>query len=813
MSRFLILSVLALLLLVPQTQAQKAADDADQELVQQVNRSIERGVQWLRTNHDPQTHWEGIVIGLLADMHGGTTSLATLALLNCGVDPDTREVRSAMEYLRGLPREKTYVVSLTTMVYAQAQKPTDLGRIQGNVDWLLKNAVRRNGKIIGWTYPRGESAPPDGSNTQYALLGLYAGKQAGAKIDNSTWKEIEQLYTEGMTEASPTTGYWQYEEKGPLTGASFTMTVAGVSGLVIANMALGESQQKLDPKTGIAANCGIYPANSTIQKGLNWIAEHFSFRDAKKSHSVFYNIYGIERVGRLSGERFLGDHDWYREGCQFLVEIQKPGGSWELSSSSFDTESISTSFSLLFLSKGRTPIIISKLAWGDALLRQGQLIEKSGKPDLIEWNRKRNDARNLTEFASRELFDGLPLGWQIYDPRRLKLNSDEQINDEVGVLVQSPILYVNGHEAPRLTGQQEKLLKGYIEEGGFVIAESCCGSPEFTVGFRKLMKKLFPSSPLQPMKPEHAIWRSFFAVPPNLFPDVESMEQGCRTVVFFSPTPMAGYWEEPQFQVGKDEGQLKSDAPLYRGTQATRLALNVIAYATGLEPPKQRLSIKRIRKQSDRSPPNGFLKPAQIRLPGETPPAPAAMRNLMTHLEAAAKLDVVLETETLYPDNRSLFKYKFMYMHGRKQFDLDGESIKNIKVNLQTGALLFADACCGREPFDESFRAMVKEMFPDSPLVRIPADDPIFSGDYNGGKPLTTVKRREKASGENDVTGYQELPPYLEGIKIDGRWAIIYSKYDIGCALEGHMSSDCLGYTRESALQIATMAFLYALKQ
>ena len=280
----------------------------------------------------------------------------------------------------------------------------------------------------------------------------------------------------------------------------------------------------------------------------------FCLRRAKESKSTFYNIYGIERVGRLSGERFLGSHDWYREGCEYLVNVQKPDGAFFLNDNGFDSETIATSFSLLFLSKGRTPVLISKLAWGDAVMRQGQLIEKGGRPDLIEWNRKRNDARNLTEFASRELFDGLPLGWQIYDPRRLQLNSDNEINDEVGVLVQSPILYFNGHESPKLTGQQEKLLKGYIEEGGFIIAESCCGSEEFTVGFRALMKKLFPNNPLQPMKPEHAIWRSFFAVPPDLFPQIETLEQGCRTVVFFSPTPLAGYWEEAQYQRGKDAG-------------------------------------------------------------------------------------------------------------------------------------------------------------------------------------------------------------------------------------------------------------------
>ena len=59
-------------------------------------------------------------------------------------------------------------------------------------------------------------------------------------------------------------------------------------------------------------------------------------------------------------------------------------------------------------------------------------------------------------------------------------------------------------------------------------------------------------------------------------------------------------------------------------------------------------------------------------------------------------------------------------------------------------------------------------------------------------------KYREKAEGEGPEGGFKDLPPYLEGVKIDGRWVIIYSKYDLGCSLEDHKSTDCLGHTKES---------------
>ena len=59
----------------------------------------------------------------------------------------------------------------------------------------------------------------------------------------------------------------------------------------------------------------------------------------------------------------------------------------------------------------------------------------------------------------------------------------------------------------------------------------------------------------------------------------------------------------------------------------------------------------------------------------------------------------------------------------------------------------------------------------------------------------------------------RNYPVHLEGIKIDGRWVVIYSKYDVGCAIEGHKAADCLGHDKDSALRIAAAVVLYSLKR
>ena len=807
----LVAGTFAAVLLVASPTPVVAAPPDERELVEKVNLAIDRGVQFLRASQKNRT-WEGFWAGELAGLDGGVTALATLALLNCGVKPEEKEVKTAIEFLRTLPRQRTYVVALVTMVLAEARQARDLPLIQANSDWLLKTAVRGSGRITGWTYPLGEKYEGDASNTQYALLGLYAAKTAGAKIPDGEWEQLRALYLTGLRKDGENSGSWSYIKQ---SGPSFTMTVAGVAGLYIAGMGLNANQQQLDVATGVAAKCGLYEENDAINRGMNYIGRNFTFTRPQGGESTYYNIYGIERAGRLSGQRFIGRIDWYREGCEFLVREQNRDGGWTKNAQTeYDTvATISTSFALLFLSKGRTPVLISKLAHGESTMPDnGTLVERGGPPGVVGWNRKHNDVRNLTAFASRELFAGLPLGWQVYDPRRKDFARNDEVLAEVGVLVQSPILYLNGHERLNLPGQHKEIFKKYVEEGGFVIAEACCGSPEFAESFQKLVKEQFPESQLRPMPAEHPIWRSFYAVPPAEFPGLMVLERGCRTAMVFSPKPLAGYWEESRFMAPAPAGKDAAN----RGEQAFRLAANVVAYATGMEPPSQRLTTQKItdKGMAVKTPPKGFLKPAQLRLPGEAPPAPAAMRNLSAYLQKNAKLDTVLDVENLGADSVDLPKYKFLYLHGRKTFTFGAEEINGLKSNLQTGGLLLADACCGSPQFDESFRKLAATLFPTQKLEVIPADDDLYSETVAGVKRVVipTVKRREKASTADKESGFADLPPLLEGIKVDGRWALIYSKYDLGCAMEGHKSSDCLGHTRESALRLAAAAVVYALK-
>src|SRR6516165_9888750 len=116
----------------------------------------------------------------------------------------------------------------------------------------------------------------------------------------------------------------------------------------------------------------------------------------------------------------------------------------------------------------------------------------------------------------------------------------------------------------------------------------------------------------------------------------------------------------------------------------------------------------------------GYLKAAQLQYEGRWQPAPHGLRNLLIHLQDQERLLVSARVEPLFPSQPSLLDYKFLYLHGRQAFSFDEAGIKLLRSDLQTGGLLFADACCGKEPFDKAFRAVVNQLYPGRKLEKIP---------------------------------------------------------------------------------------------
>src|SRR5262249_20104967 len=156
--------------------------------------------------------------------------------------------------------------------------------------------------------------------------------------------------------------------------------------------------------------------------------------------------------------------------------------------------------------------------------------------------------------------------------------------------------------------------------------------------------------------------------------------------------------------------------------------------------------------------------------------------------------------------DESLFNFHMVFMQGRNDFRLNLKEVDQLRTFVQRGGLIFADALCASPQFAEAFRREMRRVLPGQALQQIPINDLIFTPGF-GGQDIRRVTRREAIrhrQGEPlEIKLRENVEPVLEGIKLEDHYAVIFSPYDISCALERHASPQCRGYTPEDAARIA----------
>lgn len=718
---------------------------------------------------------------------GGVTALCTLALLSAGVEPSDPTIQAALAYLRKIPLDrsaKTYSVALQTMVFCRAEPEKDRPLIERNVRWLEQTQIKDDPNTAGaWGYP---ALQGDNSNSQFALLALYEAELAGVQVDTRTYR-LAKAYWERVQNAD---GSWGYKQGLFGTGS---MTAAGIAALIICNGRLRPPDAQVEGDRILCCR----PSESgpdRVARALLWLGRDDIF---SVSHNPglpgawwFYYLYGLERVGRMTSQRFIGRHDWYRAGAEQLLRAKgQASDHWRGTAGDEANEFIATSMALIFLAKGRWPVLAAKLRYGN----EG------------DWNPHRNDLANLTFHVER--LWRRDLVWQVIPLERA----------EVADLLEAPVLYLAGKTSPlglstEGARQLAAKLRGYLDQGGFLLADCNCGSSDFDTGFRRLVELMFPEEGyrLEPLPPEHPIWRMELPVPVRYIRPLLGIQYGCRTSVVYVPPDgdrpsLSCLWELARPARSEDYPpaiQAEVDA-------AVALGVNILAYATGRElrfkdpaspAGRLRLAVARSRHQ---------LPLALVRHGGGCAVTPRALTELATVLERELRLSCYPVPEGVDLTDPAIFELPILFFPGRNAFVLSQAQRQRLREFVDRGGSLLADASCSSPAFAESFRREMAEVFPESSLVPIPVDEVLFRPDL-GGYDLRHIRRhlpRTAPQGQGIETG----PPLLEGIKRDGRWAVIFSPVDISCALEGFTGPECQGYVREDAFRLVANVLLYFL--
>lgn len=244
-----------------------------------------------------------------------------------------------------------------------------------------------------WHYPTSLKGSTDHSNSQYAILGLQSASRLGYPCEARVWQAVMDNMFFTQAESGPKVnrvimapraknkegyfrphtvsniadrarGWGYFGNQRPSVSVSGdggndetgSMTTVGIACVEIAWNELGKCAAKgdRDAQKYVRDRENSSAKEQAVHDGFAWLAKNFSV-ETNPGHPKgwwhFYYLYGLERAGVLANRVNIGEHDWYREGGEKLLALEK-NGSW----SSNDGALASTCFALLFLARSTVPL-------------------------------------------------------------------------------------------------------------------------------------------------------------------------------------------------------------------------------------------------------------------------------------------------------------------------------------------------------------------------------------------------------------------------------------------------------------------------
>jgi len=701
---------------------------------EQLRKHIARLVSDIKSLQRPDGSWSEGPRGSLARWVVGQSAVAVLALSSAGLPADDPAIAKGVRYLVGHDASQTY----TAAVKLSALAAVDAKEYRREIARLADYLIRIQHESGGWSYGDDRSRE-DNSNSQFALLALDSAARCGVAMPHSVWEKARTYYARRQNRD----GGWGYLQGGSKSYGS--MTAAGTASLYLCDLHLHVRSGK----------CGVYPDDRRFKAGLAWLAKNFSVtRNPRHERFKFYYLYSLERVGVICARRYLGSHDWYREGVEHLVgdreQVVTAGAGVE-------GKLIRDCWMLLFLVKGNAPVLIHKASWAGA------------------WNEHRYDARFVVDFIGKQL--GRQLSWQIVP-----------LSAPLDHLTAAPILYISGKGEAHWTAEELGNLKKYVEAGGFVFAEANSGDQAFDRSFRRILKEILPDQELAPLPKDHPIYNSFLQVPPGSRPRLEAIGGPCWLLLLYAPDGLSCPWDVARFS-----------HPNFK------LAANVAAYVTGLERLPGKLEKRNFIVPSQREPvmTRGAFVVGQVVHTGGWKPHRKVWSKVLDRLSREASVTAYSRPLAIDLDRDSPFKAHMLNIIGSGEFELSEEARRKLKLYLERGGFVFAEAACGSERFDRSLRRLVRQLFPDCELKTMPLGHPLL----RLGRPLGEVRYNRAVRREvPDLTR-----PVLEYVEKDGRTVLVYSKYDLSCAVAGYPCFNCRSVLEPSASELLMKIVLYAL--
>lgn len=668
-------------------------------------------------------------------LHGGLTALTTYALLSARISPRPVELDRAIQWLAKAKPVGTYAVSLRACVMAEWNNPAAPHILRRDVAWLIK--AGRKGAYDYVSKEDSSDEKYDNSNSQMAVLGLWAAHQRGVEVPKRIWQEIENHW---LSEQQPDGG-WNYRHRFP--GGEYTdqpsygsMTAAGLASLFVTFDALHQMD---------FVRTGSYQEYKPIADGLKWLAENFAAdKNPRKGKDYYYYwLYSLERVGLASGYKYFGKHNWYVASLRHLLDAQSDDGSWSQGRKLVSD----TAFALLFLVRGRYPVLINKLKYRGP------------------WNARPRDAANLTRWVSWNF--ERPVCWQVVD-----------IASDMSEWHDAPILYISGAGACEFSAEEIEKLRDFVLQGGMILSEAAGNSGDFTLDIQNLCRQMLLDWPLERLPENHPIYTTYFK--PTAASGLLGISNGLRLLLVHSPRELS-----LALQIGRPG--MKKAWPRHKPYFELLANLYLLATDKGIISPR---GVSHWPKPQQLEP-VATISITRVKYRGSYDPEPLAWRRLAILMSNRYRLKLDLSKPVEIEQLRAGL-HPLAVMTGTEAFTLSEAQKQALKKYFRRGGTLVIDAAGGSRPFAQAASEQILPLPEEGIYGSIPLDHPI----YQWPEPV------KKASFRRDFAmalGHDRKLPRLRGVSSRGRLAIIYSPDDLTAALVGYQYHGIAGYSPRTA--------------
>ena len=156
--------------------------------------------------------------------------------------------------------------------------------------------------------------------------------------------------------------------------------------------------------------------------------------------------------------------------------------------------------------------------------------------------------------------------------------------------------------------------------------------------------------------------------------------------------------------------------------------------------------------------------------------SPTAMMFLCHQIRERTGMALEATDKVVSLDAPELKKLPFVYMTGHKDFRFTERELNNLREYLENGGYLWADDSThfNDETFDRAFRREILRALPDARIVKLDQTFPAFNTGYD-------LTRGYKGYAIPPGDKYRQ--DYIEGIMVNGRIAVVYTRNDYGDGL------------------------------